>query len=280
MTDKLRPRLSARCSACIWRLKDWMQHMFYARFSPRGLSASTAKMSQTPVAPHGSRPARLLTRCEVTRRPARHAAINLAGLQRRQGGVYVQRMYVVGVWKRMWTDAAVMMWKSKAWRCNNDDGRELLEANGRVKAMKIRDVLQLRSTQSDEPVGSCRDMAANGLAGPTIDPSSELSAFTQTVSTRRHGPGVPSQLFISLLLPPRRCLAFLSACRIPSQRTDARWSTRCFPPLVHCPLLPRRRRSPLPVAAISPTIPDTTRQAITTPSPSPIAAISPMLRLS
>jgi hypothetical protein len=61
-----------------------MQQRFYARFSRRGLSDSTAKMSQTPVAQHGSRPARLLTPCDVSRRPARHAVINLAGLQRRQ----------------------------------------------------------------------------------------------------------------------------------------------------------------------------------------------------
>jgi hypothetical protein len=98
MTDKLRPRLAARCSACIGRPKDWMQQRFYARFSRRGLSDSTAKMSQTPVAQHGSRPARLLTPCDVSRRPARHAVINLAGLQRRQ---------MLVLWRGTWATRAM-----------------------------------------------------------------------------------------------------------------------------------------------------------------------------
>jgi hypothetical protein len=105
MTDKLRPRLAARCSACIGRPKDWMQQRFYARFSRRGLSDSTAKMSQTPVAQHGSRPARLLTPCDVSRRPARHAVINLAGLQRRQ---------MLVLWRGTWATRAMRAEEGRA----------------------------------------------------------------------------------------------------------------------------------------------------------------------
>jgi hypothetical protein len=159
--------------------------------------------------------------------------------------------------------------------------------------LKIRDVFRLRSRLSVRSrYRVAGTMAANGLAGPMIDPSSQLSFHTQTLSVglgcvqcssaaaREH---LHNSLHISA--PPSRdapttrpqvfCLPSCLCARKTHPSHAGRSAASLFPwCTVRCCFLVHGR-SPLPVAAISPTIPPTDNDDFTT-----TPTIPPMLRLS